>query len=35
LYITRKLLELHGGSISVTSKEHEGSTFIVSLPISK
>jgi signal transduction histidine kinase len=32
LYLTRGLVELHGGSISVASKLGEGSTFTVSLP---
>lgn len=33
LYISRKLVELHGGSISVSTKHGEGSTFTVKLPI--
>lgn len=33
LYITKKLVELHNGSISVTSKLNEGSKFIFTLPI--
>jgi two-component system, sensor histidine kinase ChiS len=33
LYITKKLVELHNGSINVTSKPNEGSTFIFTLPI--
>ena len=32
LYLTRGLVELHGGSISVASKPGEGSTFTVALP---
>ncbi len=32
LYITRQILELHGGSIRVDSKLGEGSTFTVELP---
>lgn len=32
LYVARKIAEVHRGSISVRSKEHEGSTFVVSLP---
>jgi len=33
LYIARGIVETHGGSISVTSKIGEGSTFFVTLPI--
>ncbi len=33
LYITKAFIESHGGSISVTSKENEGSTFSFTLPI--
>jgi signal transduction histidine kinase len=33
LAITRKILEDHGGSISVESIEGQGSTFIISLPL--
>jgi PAS domain S-box-containing protein len=33
LSITKKLVELHGGSIFVVSEEHEGSTFIVRMPM--
>ncbi len=33
LYVARKIVEVHGGSISVDSKENEGSTFVVTLPI--
>ena len=33
LYVARKIVEVHRGTISVRSKENEGSTFIVSLPI--
>lgn len=33
LYVVRKIVEVHRGTISVRSKENEGSTFIVSLPI--
>lgn len=33
LYITKKLVELHNGSINVSSKLNEGSRFIFTLPI--
>lgn len=33
LYITKAFIESHGGSISVISKENEGSTFSFTLPI--
>jgi PAS domain S-box-containing protein len=32
LYISRELVRLMGGQLSVTSKEQEGSTFVVELP---
>jgi signal transduction histidine kinase len=32
LYITRQIVEAHGGSIRVTSTQGQGSTFIVKLP---
>jgi len=32
LYITKQLVEAHGGTISVESTLGEGSTFIVALP---
>jgi len=35
LYVSRKLVEVHGGSIAVQSKEGEGSTFTVTLPLSE
>lgn len=34
LYLTRRLVEAHGGSISVTSEPDKGSVFVVSLPAS-
>ncbi|AKI98796.1 signal transduction histidine kinase [Archangium gephyra] len=33
LYLTRRLVEAHGGSISVESRPGEGSTFTVALPV--
>jgi two-component system, LuxR family, sensor kinase FixL len=33
LYITRHIVEAHGGSVSVTSKEGVGSTFVVDIPL--
>jgi signal transduction histidine kinase len=35
LYITKQIVEAHGGKISVESREHHGSTFTLSLPIQK
>ena len=32
LYITRKIVEAHGGTIDVTSSERDGTRFVVSLP---
>ena len=32
LYVARKVVEAHGGAITVHSIEHEGSTFVVTLP---
>jgi signal transduction histidine kinase len=32
LYVARKIVEVHRGSIAVESRENEGSTFIVTLP---
>jgi len=32
LYVARKIVEVHQGTIAVRSKENEGSTFVVSLP---
>ncbi len=34
LYVSRKIVEVHGGSIAVQSKEGVGSTFTVTLPLS-
>jgi PAS domain S-box-containing protein len=33
LYVTRNIVEAHGGSISVSSGANQGSTFIVDLPL--
>jgi signal transduction histidine kinase/FixJ family two-component response regulator len=33
LYITRQVVEAHGGTISVTSKPAEGAVFVVNLPM--
>ncbi|HTX60168.1 MAG TPA: ATP-binding protein [Verrucomicrobiae bacterium] len=33
LYVARKIVEVHRGSLSVRSKENEGSTFTVALPL--
>jgi signal transduction histidine kinase len=33
LYVARKIVEVHRGTISVRSKENEGTTFIVALPL--
>ena len=33
LYVSRKIVEVHGGSISVASAEGRGSTFTISLPL--
>ena len=34
LYVSHKIVEVHGGSIAVQSKEGDGSTFTVTLPLS-
>ncbi len=33
LYVSRKLVEVHGGSIAVQSEEGKGSTFTITLPL--
>ncbi len=33
LYVSRKIIDVHGGAISVASVEGEGSTFTVRLPL--
>lgn len=35
LYYVKQIIELHGGTISVESKENQGSKFIISLPYKK
>jgi len=35
LYVSRKIVETHGGSIAVQSREGEGSTFTVTLPLAR
>ncbi len=35
LYITKQLVELHGGTITVDSKVGEGSTFTFTLPVAE
>lgn len=35
LYVSRKIVEVHGGSIAVQSQEGEGSTFSVTLPLAR
>lgn len=35
LYVSRKIVETHGGSIAVQSTEGEGSTFTVTLPLAQ
>ncbi|TCC94632.1 sensor histidine kinase [Pedobacter hiemivivus] len=33
LHISRQIIERHGGSITVNSKEHEGTTFQITIPL--
>jgi signal transduction histidine kinase len=33
LYITRQIVEAHGGQVSVASRPHEGALFTVLLPV--
>jgi signal transduction histidine kinase len=33
LYLAKEIVSLHGGTVEVNSREHEGSTFTVSLPL--
>ena len=33
LYLCQRILQAHGGTISVTSQEGQGSTFFLSLPL--
>ncbi|HEX8805557.1 MAG TPA: ATP-binding protein, partial [Candidatus Aquilonibacter sp.] len=35
LYVARKIVEVHHGTIAVESRENEGSTFIVTLPAAR
>lgn len=35
LYVSRKIVEVHGGSIAVQSREAQGSTFTVTLPLTR
>ncbi len=35
LYIARKIMEVHGGRLEVTSREGEGTTFTLALPLSR
>lgn len=35
LYVARKIVEVHDGSIAVDSRENEGSTFVVTLPVQR
>ncbi|RRN76929.1 sensor histidine kinase, partial [Pseudoxanthomonas sp. SGD-10] len=32
LYISKKIVEQHGGKLTVSSKENEGTSFTISLP---
>ncbi|MEO7910141.1 MAG: PAS domain S-box protein, partial [Roseiflexaceae bacterium] len=33
LYVVKEIVELHGGTVDVTSQEHQGSTFTICLPL--
>ena len=33
LYLIKHYIEMHGGTIAVTSRENEGTTFVVSMPV--
>ncbi|HEU5099867.1 MAG TPA: ATP-binding protein, partial [Roseiflexaceae bacterium] len=33
LYVVKEIVELHGGTVEVTSQEHQGSTFTINLPL--
>jgi hypothetical protein len=35
LYVSRKIVDVHGGSIAVASTEGRGSTFTISLPLAE
>jgi signal transduction histidine kinase len=35
LYVARKIVEVHSGAIAVESRENEGSTFVVTLPVER
>lgn len=32
LYLVKRIVDLHGGSVSVTSRPHKGTTFVITLP---
>ena len=35
LYLVKKIIELHGGSIGINSKRDYGTTVLISIPLSK